>query len=179
MRNRLVFVGLAVLAAFGIACGSGSGDTQGSVDGTAAPAEGPVTAAIGQTITLTSTFLDQTDAVEVTLSDPEQHESEPGDFGSDAENGVFLVLSVTVVCTEGAYSANPFNFKFVAADGTVYEQAFAIGFDPGLNATELAKGQRTSGKIVFDVPVAALTGGKVQIDGIGTDFDKPGAYWAL
>jgi hypothetical protein len=29
------------------------------------------------------------------------------------------------------------------------------------------------------VPKAALVGGRIQIDGIGFDYDKPAAYWAL
>jgi len=187
MRNKLGVVGLVVLAVFAIACGVGSGKTESSVggepqdgapaqDGAGANGDGPVTAAVGQTVTLTNTFLNDKTVVEVTLSDAQQHTTDS--LGLSPDNGVFLVVQVTVVCNEGTYHANPFNFKFVGPDGTVYEHAFA-SFDGDLNATDLNAGQRTSGNIVFDVPPAAIQGGKIQLDGIGLDFDEPAAYWTL
>jgi hypothetical protein len=179
MRKKLVIGGLAVLAALAIACGSGNGKTGASTGDNPSPAgTGPVTAKIGEKVSLTSTFLDDTDTVEITVANPKQYTKEPGEFGSRSEKGIFLVLTVTITCTEGTYSANPFNFKFVAADGTAYEGAIAV-FKPALDAVDLSKGQKTSGTIVFDVPKAAVKGGKVQVDGIGTDYNEPAAYWAL
>ena len=61
----------------------------------------------------------------------------------------------------------------------VSDVAFTAGFKPALHVTELAAGQKVAGKIAFDVPKAALAGGRIQIDGIGFDYDKPAAYWAL
>ena len=185
MRNKLVLAGLAALAAFGIACGSGSGDTTGTVSGdgqSGAPAagDGPVTAAIGQTITLTSTLLGSTDKVEVTLANPRQFTEDPEGSGFiKPDNGVYLVLDGTVVCVEGTYYASPFNFTFVAADGTVYDAAFTIGFKPQLDTINLNPGQRTAGSVVFDVPESAIAGGKIQIDGLGLDTMEGAAYWTL
>jgi methionine-rich copper-binding protein CopC len=145
----------------------------------AAPEKTTTTAKVGQTVTLTNKLLDEKTAIEVTVAKPKQYAKEPGEFGSKPEKGVFLVVDVTVVCKEGTYSANPFNFKFVAKDGTASEGAFTASFKPALNATDLSAGQKVAGKIVFDIPKAALTSGKIQIDGVGLDYDKPAAYWAL
>jgi len=183
--RKIALVGLAVLAAFGIACGSGTG-TKSSVGGgtaqsvqSAAAAPSTAVAAAGQTVTLTYDVLSDKTAVEVTVANPKQYKVEPGEFGSKPEHGVFLVLDVTVVCKQGTYDANPFNFKFVAQDGTVSEGAFTASFDPQLHATNLSAGQKVAGKIAFDIPPTAITGGRIQVAGLGLDFDKPGAYWTL
>ena len=184
--RKIAIIGLSALAAFGLACSSGSGGTSSSVGGgnaqavkTATPEKTSTTATVGQTVTLTRDSLGQKTTVEVTVANATQYAKEPGDYGSKPEHGVFVVLDVTVVCKEGTYSANPFNFKLVAKDGTVSEGAFTAGFKPALHVTELAAGQKVAGKIAFDVPKAALAGGRIQIDGIGFDYDKPAAYWAL
>ncbi|MEV4411018.1 DUF4352 domain-containing protein [Catellatospora sp. NPDC049609] len=184
-KQFLLTLAATVTAATMLACGAGAGDTSSSVSGgdaksvEAAPEPTTAVGKVGQTITLSSELLGDKTAVEVTVTNPKQHTKEPGSFGSKPEKGVFLVLDVTVVCKQGTYHANPYNFKFVAKDGTVFEGAFTIGFKPGLDATDLATGQKTAGKIVFDVSKAALTGGRVQIDGVGLDSDKPAAYWTL
>ncbi len=185
MRNKLVLAGIGILAVFAIACGAGSGDTDASVGGDPKPGDstngdqGPVTAAIGQTVTLTNTLFDETDTVEITLANPQQFTSAPGSSFFKPDNGVYLTLDVTVACTQGTHTVNPGGFKFVAADGTVYDWQLAVGFDGLLSFTELNAGQRTSGKIVFDVPEAAIAGANIQVDGIGLDFDEPAAYRAL
>jgi hypothetical protein len=182
--RKIALVGLAALAALTIACGS-SGGTDSTVTGgdgqkvEQAQEKKTAEAKVGQTVTLTNDGLGDKTTVKVTVAKPTQYAKEPGDFGSKPEHGVFLVLDVTVVCDEGTYHANPFNFKFVASDGTVSEGAFTVGFKPSLNATDLSAGQKVAGKIVFDVPKAALKGGRIQIDGMGLDYDKPAAYWAL
>lgn len=168
-----------------LACGSGSGDTSSAVSGGqgtsvgAAPEPSTAVGKVGQTIALSNELLGDTTAVEVTVANAKQYAKEPGSFGSKPEKGVFLVLDVTVVCKQGTYHANPFNFKFVAKDGTVSDQAMTIGFKPALDAIDLNAGQKTAGKIVFDVSKAAIAGARIQIDGVGLDFDKPAAYWAL
>jgi hypothetical protein len=90
-----------------------------------------------------------------------------------------LVLDATVVCAEGTYMASPFSFTFIAADGTAYDSAITVGFKPSLDTINLNPGQRTAGKVVFDVPQAAVTGAKIQIDGIGLDVNEGAAYWTL
>jgi hypothetical protein len=190
MRSKLAVIGLSALAALGIACGVGSGQTSSSAggdsagpdvvpvtDGGGAPAEeGPVTVALGQTVTLTNTFLGNTTKLEVTLDDPRQ---DPGGQFLGPQHGLYYAVRVTIVCAEGSYTANPGGFKFVAADGTVFDWTISGAFEPTLSFTELNAGQRVSGYVVFDVAPGALDGGKIQMDGIGLDFDEPAAYWTL
>jgi hypothetical protein len=188
MRTKFVLAGLSILAALGIACGSstdgtdssvGGGPQTGAVNSDDAPG-GPVTAAIGQTITLTNTLLNTTDKVEITLTDPRQASNDPGSSGfNKPSNGVYLVVMATIVCTEGTYIASPFDFTFVAADGTVHDPTFTLGFEPHLDSITLNAGQRTAGNVVFDVPKAAITGAKIQVGGIGLDALEAAAYWAL
>jgi hypothetical protein len=185
MRKIAIF-SLAALAALTLACSMGDTDTSSSVSGgetqKVTEAKGgektTTTAKIGQKVTLTNDLLGEKTAIEVTVANAKQYAKTPGDFGMEPDNGTFLVVDVTVVCKDGSYSTNPFNFKLVAKDGTVADPALAT-FKPALSLTELSKGQKVSGKVVFDVSKAALKGAKIQIDGVGLDFDKPAAYWAL
>jgi hypothetical protein len=184
-KKKVAIIGLAsVLVGLSIACGSSSG-TDSSVSGgkgqkveSAASEKTTTTAKVGQTVTLSNTLFDNKTVIQVTLANPKQYIKEPGEFGGKPEKGIYLVLDATVVCKEGTYDANPFNFKFVAKDGTASEVTYAE-FKPALNATSLSAGQKVSGKIVFDIPKTAVSGGRVQIDGVGLDYDKPAAYWAL
>lgn len=186
MKSKHVLATIAVTAAAltALACGGGSG-TKSKVSGghgtgvaTATPAK-TTTAKVGQTVTLTSNDLGDKTVVDVTVANAKQYSKEPGAYGDKPEHGVFLVLNVTVLCKDGSYSPNPLNFKFVAKDGAVSETALSVAFTPELEATDLATGQKASGKIVFDVSKAAMSGGRVQIDGVGLDFDAPAAYWSL
>ncbi len=183
--RKIAILGLAAVAALAIACGTGS-QTGSSVSGgkgqtvdSAPPTRSTTTAKVGQTVTLTNDLAGDKTTVNVTVASPKQYSKEPGDFGSTPEHGLYLVLDVTVVCKQGTYSANPFNFKFVAKDGTVSEGAMTVSFTPALNATDLSAGQKVAGKIAYDIPKTALSGGRVQIDGIGLDYDQPAAFWAL
>jgi uncharacterized protein DUF4352 len=173
-----------LVALTGLACGAGDGKTTSSASGSPAPGvsqqatPGPAKAKMGQTITLTSELLGDVTKVTITLRGAKQAAREPGSFGSKPEKGVYLVVTADIAAVTGTYDANPYSFKFVAADGTVYEPAFAT-FPPALHSTGLSAGQKTSGTVVFDVPKAALAGARVQVAGIGLDYDEPGAYWAL
>jgi hypothetical protein len=178
MRNKFVIISLAVLAAFAIACGSattGSSVTGNGQTGTANGNQGPATAAIGQTITLT----DSSTSVTITLANAKQYTSNPNNSFDQPQNGVYVVVNATIVCTKGTYDVNPVNFKFVGGDGSAYDPGIAVGFDPMLNLVTLNPGQKSVGNIVFDVTQAAVSGAKIQVDGIGLDYNQPAAYWTL
>jgi hypothetical protein len=117
---------------------------------------------------------------EVTVANPAVTPSDESQYPMDATNGTYVVVDVTaaVLDGDGTYSVNPYNFRFVAADGTVFETTYA-DFEPQLPATDLAVGQRATGRVVFDVPSNAMTGGKVQLDDIGLDYGEPLAFWAM
>jgi hypothetical protein len=186
--RKAPLIGLIAAAVITIACSSsGSGGTSASKNGggsgdqpaATATEQSPktLTAKIGEKVTLSNELLGEKTIVDVTVANPKQY-TKDGDF-LKPEHGIFLVFDVTVVCQEGTYSANPYGFKFVGGDGSAFDGALTISFKPTLSVVNLNKGQKTSGKISFDVPKEALNGGKVQIDGIGLDYDEPAAYWAL
>jgi hypothetical protein len=183
----LIAAAVGVFAVAGVsACGTGTTTSKASdsSDSSSASVEtvkeqGPTTAKVGKTIELSSDLLGEKTAASVTVANPKTYTVEPGEYGSKPEKGVYLVVDVAVVGKEGAYNANPYNFKFVAADGSVTEQAFVSNFKPALNSVDLNAGQKTNGKMAFDVPKSAITGGKIQIDGLNGDYNKPAAYWTL
>jgi len=83
---------------------------------------------------------------------------------------------VLAVGKTGTYHANPFNFKFVAADGTVSEATFA-SVKPLLNATDLQAGQKVEGNVIFDLKQGAEKGGKVALkDPLGS---ADVGYWTV
>jgi hypothetical protein len=145
--------------------------------------EAPPTLAMGETLPFTLTDFDSNETfVKVTVANPATFTKEPIEFGSPPENGLYLVLDVTVEVSpqsEGTYFAGPDEFKFVAADGTAADTAFAMGFDPELPTMDLSAGQRAAGKIVFDINPAQQAGGKVQINDTGENEGEPFAYWRL
>lgn len=140
------------------------------------------TLAMGEPLPFTLTDFDNKTFVNVTVANPATFAKEPVEFGSTPENGLYLVLEVTVEVSpqsEGTYFAGPDEFRFVAADGTAADTAFAMGFDPELPTIELSAGQRAAGKIVFDINPAQQAGGKVQINDSGENYGEPFAYWRL
>jgi hypothetical protein len=159
VMRKIHVIGLAALAALALACGAGNDDTSSKVNGgsgkpveSAAAEKSAATAKVGQTVTLTNDGVGDKTVIDVTVTNAKQYAKEPGEFGGKPEHGVFLAFDVTALCKSGTYHANPFNFKFVAKDGAVSEIALTVGFKPQLNATDLSAGQKTTGKIVFDVP---------------------------
>ena len=136
----------------------------------------PVTVAIGGTATMSGDQGGRV-TVKVTVASPEQYTVDPDGF--EPENGVYLVLDVTVVGVEGSYLFTDIFFSFEAADGTPYYAALT-GFTPALETGTVAAGEQLNGKLVFDLPTAAIAGGRVLIEGIGFDMTElPGAIWTL
>lgn len=170
----------AVAAVVAIACGSGdNGPSTAPKGGDDKPAASEAvkasTVKVGATLVLTDKMLGEESSAEITVAAPKTATKDKSGFGKP-EKGQYLVLTVTAVSKTGKYHANPFSFKLVGADNTVYETAFAE-FPPQLNAADLAAGQKTSGNIVFDIPKGALTGMKVALkDPLG---ESDLGYWTL
>jgi Domain of unknown function (DUF4352) len=151
---------------------------------TAAPA-GPTTVAMGQPVDVAIDEIefdqDATYAT-VTLANPTTAEVEPGEFGTEPTNGLFLVVDAHVVVhpnSEGAYATSESDFNFVGGDGSVYEIGYATEFGPTLGYHSLSAGQQVTGKLIFDIPPDKLAGGKVQLDDTYEDFGEPLAFWTL
>lgn len=102
---------------------------------------------------------------------------EPGEFGLEPDRGLYVAAKVSVVAERDGLQANPYYFAVVDRSGQKYEATFAgDGFGPTLNAIELAKGQRTSGTVVFDVERTAEHGKIVLVDWL--DQSRVIASWS-
>jgi hypothetical protein len=137
---------------------------------------------MGETLSFSTTELggDNETFIDVTMANPATFTETPMPYGPPPLNGLYLAVDVTVVVaadSAGTYSTGPHGFKFVAADGTVAEPGFAAGVDPPLSFVDLSAGQQVSGKIVFDINPAHQTGGRVQINDVGANYNQPFAYW--
>jgi hypothetical protein len=118
----------------------------------------------------------------VTLANPTTAEVEPGEFGLEPTNGLFVVVDANVAVlpdSQGTYDIGELDFHFVGDDGSVYEVGFATEFGPTLGYLALSAGQKASGKLTFDIPPDKLAGGKVQLDDTVEDFGEPLAFWTL
>jgi hypothetical protein len=152
---------------------------------TTAPPAGPTTVAMGQPveITIDEIEFDQDETfARITLANPTTAEVEPGEFGMEPTQGLFVVVDANVVVhpnSAGAYSVGEPDFNFVGGDGSVYEVGFAMEFGPTLGYHTLSAGQQASGKLIFDIPPDKLAGGKVQLDDTYEDFGEPLAFWTL
>jgi hypothetical protein len=81
-----------------------------------------------------------------------------------------------VVVKAGSQFVCPEDISFVAKDGTVYEAAIT-SHSGQFECADLHTGQRKAGLVVFDIPKAALSGGKIQIKSFWDD--QPYGYWTL
>jgi hypothetical protein len=145
---------------------------------------GPTTVAMGQSVdvVLDTGFEQDEIHATVTLASPTTAEVEPGEFGLEPTNGLFLVVDANVAVlpdSQGAYNIGGFAFHFVGGDGSVYEIGIATEFGPRLGYLDLSAGEKASGKLIFDIPPDKLAGGKVQLDDTYEDYGEPLAFWTL
>lgn len=180
-RNKAAIIGLAALAAVTIACGAGESTVSGSDTEADPPAAAEsntgtqqLTKKVGETLTVSN---DST-AVNYTLAKVEQKASDS--LGLKPNRGVYLLVQLNVQVTKGDAFVCSCELSFVAKDGTVSEETFA-SFDgrPTFQSADVAAGQKTSGWIIFDVPKAAVKGGKIQLKVTNLLADNEYAYWAL
>ena len=146
---------------------------------------GPTTVAMGQPVDVVIDEIefdqDKTYAT-VTVANPLTAEVEPGEFGMEPTNGLFLVVDVNATVkpnSEGTFAIGEGDFNFVGGDNSVYEVGFATEFGPTLSYVNLSAGQQASGKLIFDIPPDKLAGGKVQLDDTYEDYGEPLAFWTL
>jgi hypothetical protein len=176
-NNKLILAGLSVLAAVALACGGGSEVS----DGGGAPAgasdttsQAPVLAKkVGETITVTS----DTTGINYTITKTQQKTG--GEFNK-ASNGIYLLGYLEVRVTKGNTFVCGCETSFVGPDGTVYEYTWALldGYKE-LTGADVAAGQKVAGWVSFDVPRAALKGGKIQLKVTNFFTEDKYAYWTM
>lgn len=184
MKRTLSLVALALAAATAIACGAGGTTTTGSGGSgaavSAAPAPSPKVYRLGETVTVKEEFLDNVSEYTLVVKDAKTFTKEPGSFGSKPSKGEFVVLTVAVnvTRTDDTVFVMDSDFKFIGADGTAYTTTFQMGFGDGLSAAELRGGQKSAGKLVFDLPKGAWKTGKLQYAASFLDANVT-CVWAL
>ncbi len=125
--------------------GAGTGTTaaHGQPEETTAKG-GPATGKVGQTLQFKDSFGEH--SADVTLA--RKKVSTGGAF--DKPNGVYVGLFVQVKAYQDGISVPSF---YVLAGGKRYESTIAAsGFEPGLLAFEVNKGETAEGWLVFDLP---------------------------
>lgn len=110
-------------------------------------------AAVGQAVAITGR---EGLAATVTVVTLTTFKAGPGAIAQPPKNGSFAVAYVLISATGGTYNFNPLYIKYQAEDGTTYGaldgNSAMAGFEPGLSAGTLTAGQKTRGKVAFDVP---------------------------
>lgn len=100
------------------------------------------------------------------------------EWGDKAKRGQYLLVHFKVSVTEGSTFICSCALQFVDSAGKVYDPGYSsFKKREELEATEVAAGQNVEGWVAFDVPKAALKGGRIQLKA-DTFSDKYG-YWAL
>lgn len=112
----------------------------------------------GTTLTLTGDDGSEQDTTIVSLK---THKGACTQFGTDPDNGSYLIAEVRVEQKKGTGSVNPLFFGFVGADGTTSNTiggAFSGCAKNTLDSTNsLRAGSKRSGQVVFDVKSAKGT----------------------
>ena len=91
-------------------------------------------------------------AVKYTLSVAKLRRNERPSQYETARHGMFVSVTVTVQGKKGVTELDTDEFKLVASDGTVYEAESLYSADDEFDAEGLNPGEKTSGKVYFDVP---------------------------
>lgn len=126
----------------------------------AAAAQTPV-ARLGQTITLTGGVGDN--QLSATILRVTTHKAAPDNEWVRPAKGVFAAVEVEVKVLKGKTYACQCDFALVAADGSLYEPVWPIGFNSGMQSVTLNSGEKAGGVVVFDVPASAVKGAMVQL----------------
>ncbi|MBB5873191.1 hypothetical protein F4553_006625 [Allocatelliglobosispora scoriae] len=157
--------GAAVVAALvmSLACGIkperstvSDGPSAAAVSAAAAPV-----AKLGQTITLSGGLGDN--RVAVTVFSLTTRSSAVDAAWVKPAKGVFAVVKVEMKVVRGKTHACSCDFALVAADGSLFEPVWPIGFDEAMQSVTLNTGEKVAGLVVFDVPAAAAKSATIQL----------------
>jgi hypothetical protein len=106
-------------------------------------ASGPAAARLGETLQFEDSFGDH--VIDVTVA---RKKVSTGDQ-FDEPDGVYIGFFIRVKAFKDGISVPGF---YALTGGKRYEQTFATGFEPGLDAYEVNKGETAEGWLVYDVP---------------------------
>lgn len=144
---------------------------------TALPAEpttkaptGPVSVPLGQT--LVSESLGSEVHYTLTAGKPVTKTK----FGSKAEKGQFFSVTATVKVVKGSAYVYGGDFALITTAGTPYEGSASLLVEGGIEGVQANAGQTVTGLVVFDIPVGAEKGAKVELREL---FASNQAFWQL
>lgn len=172
MSKRLIITGLAgILAVFVIACGSKPEDPK-TVTPAAAGSAGAVSAAAAAGGADT-----QAGPQKLTVGQPGNLQTRDGSgtvtVASVKVQGKSIVAAVTITCTAGQVSYNPFDWAALAGDGTKLDVAFDVNVKNQLSSGQIGAGQKITGNLVFEGTAAQAKGAQIQL----TVGFETAAYW--
>lgn len=102
---------------------------------------------------------------------------------NDAAKGQFVMANYTAkyVGSERTADVNSsLTWKFGGSDAQVYDSAYVVTSSDGNDApTEARSGGSLKLDVIFDVPVAAVKGGVITVEGYDEDFDQKYADFAF
>lgn len=162
MKKRYMLSVISVIALVGLACSSGS-----SSDETSDASEAATTASEEKTPDQwrTAPIGDPIDNGDVVVTvDNLVFGVESGNSAFKAKNGVFATIDVSMEVTGDKYTVAATSWQLTAADGTTYSAEVLVpGIDDVLEFQTLSTGQKTSGKVVFDVDEAVFGDDSVTV----------------
>lgn len=111
-----------------------------------------------------------------TVAKPEQKKL--AQYDQKPAKGTFLLVYVKVDVKTGTQYVCGCSFQFVDAKGKVYEADYnSFKGREDLGGHEVAAGQHADGWVAFDVPKAALKGGKIKL--ALNEYTGAYGYWTL
>lgn len=159
MKKRYTLGLVTVVALLGLACSSGGGNDEASDTAEAATADTTPsessTAPLGDPI-------DNGDVIITVDNLVFGIESDNTTF--EAKNGSFATIDVSIEVTSDKYVVAATSWQLTAEDGTTYTAEVVVpGIDDVLEFQQLSAGQKTSGKVVFDVDESVFGDGEVTV----------------
>lgn len=154
MKRRYTIGLVTVVALVGLACSSGSGNDEASAAVEASEETQNAAAPLGEPI----------DNGDVIITVDNLVFGVESDTGFESKNGSFAVVEVSIEVTADKYIVAATSWQLTAEDGTTYTaEAIVPGIEGVLEFQQLSSGQKTSGKVVFDVDESVFDDGEVTV----------------
>lgn len=177
IRRIIISVAASVTAALVLACGStGDGDTATKATAAAGASGSVVGGAVDNGAPKGALRLKVAEHATVSFAD--------GSTGDVVVNSIkaqgtkaqetFLVVNVTMLCTAGKISYNPFYWSMTAGDGTKLDMGIGGGVANQMHSGELSAQQKITGNLVFEGVVAQAAKAELTLS---SPLGAALAYW--
>ncbi len=130
---------------------------------------------LGTSLKVQNNIYGQTSAYTVTVSDLVAATTRYSEF-LPPDNGEYVSVKVEITCDAGKYNVNPLAFQLVTADGIAHEVTYSA-IEDELDAAELTTGEKTVGRVAFDIPPGDEKGATVALKNFFASADS--GAWRL